>query len=209
MGPKDFRNFKPKDPGSDEEGPRYPNTVKSSARLREFLWESQEESVFDKVTQKFIPEGFVRELLQQPGVVQEALGIDTPDQEQSDLIRFIIDLAPKAFAVTVMARINANEAMRWFKARYMTDAELPILVQDTQWRQSWRLEFFSAQWSFFATVFSTKNPGHNLAEARIIPFINRVYEAGQGSFGIVSKYTVHKDHLQTFPVSNLIRQVNA
>lgn len=201
MGPKDFATFNLGGQGSDDEGPRYPDTLKSASRLREFLWNNRVEGVFDKVTQFFIPEGFVKELFNHPGVVQEALGIQDPNDEQSDLIKFIVELAPRAFAVTVMAKINANEAMRWFKAQPMTDDELPVMVQDAQWRRSWRLEFFNAQWPFFATVFSTRNPGHNLVEAHVIPFIDRVSKAGQGSFGIVSQYTVHKDHMQMCPVS--------
>ena len=97
--------------------------------------------------------------------------------------------------------------MRWLKQNGYTDDNLPVLTKTAVWQQSWQAEFYKAQWVFFATVFSTINYGHNLQEAHIIPFVEKISHVGHGSFGIVSQYAVHKDHME--PVSQASRGNNA
>lgn len=151
--------------------------------------------MFDKVPQEFVPEGTVDQILK-PENVMFALGIKESNGEEASLIEFIMVKARKAFAVSIMAKINANQAMRWLKDRNMTDDDLPVTTKDTEWQKSWRPEFCNFQWMFFATVFSTKNHGHKLEESHIIPFIKKIQQAGQGSFGIVSQYSIHKAHIE-------------
>lgn len=194
----DNRVLDSEDDSSDDEA-IYPNTLKTTKKLRATLCKQVIEGMFDKVPQEFIPEGTVQQIIKRE-VVSKALNINTPNEEQSDLIDFIVNHARKAFAVVVMAKINANKVMRWFKERNIVDLDLPIPTKDKEWERSWRPEFYSTQWMFFATVFSTTNYDHKLQEAHIIPFVEKICEAGQGSFGIVYQYAVHKAHMQ--PVSN-------
>lgn len=172
----------------------YPDTVKTSARLRKFLSVKVVDGVFDKVPQEFVPEGVVQKCMNYK-VVGIALGIKNANEEEEELISFIVDKAPKAFAVTVVAKINANKAMRWLKQNGITDDNLPVPSKTDVWQQSWQAEFYKAQWMFFATVFSTVNYGHNLQEAHIIPFVEKISDVGHGAFGIVSQYAVHKAHM--------------
>ena len=185
---------------------RYPDTVRTSARLRDSLSKELVEGVFDKVPQEFVPEGAVQRCMNHKKV-RTALGIKIPNEEEEELINFIVKQAPKAFAVTVVAKLNANRAMRWLKQNGYTDDNLPVPAKTAVWQQSWQAEFYKAQWMFFATVFSTTNYGHNLQEAHIIPFVKKIGDVGHGSFGIVSQYAVHKDHMD--PVSQASRGNNA
>lgn len=178
---------------SDDDA-KYPDTMKTSAKLRDFLSARVVDGVFDKVPQEFVPEGVVQGHMKFRRV-KIALGIKIPNEEEEELINFIVDKAPKAFAVTVVAKINANRAMRWLKQNGFTDDNLPVPAKTDVWQQSWQADFYKAQWMFFATVFSTVNYGHNLQEAQIIPFVEKISDVGHGAFGIVSQYAVHKAHM--------------
>lgn len=197
MTEEDLSKLTLEDNTSDDEI-LWPDTVRSSAKLRNYLCEKTVEGMFDKVPQDFIPEGTVERCLNR-NIVMFVLRIKDATKEQDELITFIMESAPRAFATIVMAKINANKAMRWLKEHNIADRNLPIKMKKDEWTESWRSEFYSAQWMFFATVFSTTNYSHDLREAHIIPFVEKKCEAGQGSFGVVSQYIIHKAHMQ--PVS--------
>ncbi|KAJ8110945.1 hypothetical protein OPT61_g6345 [Boeremia exigua] len=179
---------------SDEEV-TWPDTIQSSQRLREYISSKIVEGVFDKMSHEFIPERTVESFLRRD-MVMKVLRIRSPDEEQEGVMKFIVEMAPRAFATVVMAKINANMAMRWFKEHGIADCNLPIKVKEGDWTKRWQSEFFNAQWMFFAAVFSTTNYVHDLREAHIMPFVEKICEAGQGSFGIVTQYVVHKEHMQ-------------
>jgi hypothetical protein len=54
--------------------------------------------------------------------------------------------------------------------------------------------FQEHQWKFLAPVISTAEPNHNLGELTV-PFIKKHAKFDEGSFGVVSKYEIHGDHI--------------
>ena len=64
------------------------------------------------------------------------------------------------------------------------------------WRPGKIYDFCRAQWKFLAPVFSADESNHDLEEPLIIPFVSKYEDFGEGSFGQVSKYETHSDHLK-------------
>jgi hypothetical protein len=189
---------------SDGDGPE-----PSARKLKTYLNKKMASGVFNNVQRKFVPEGVVQEVLQRQ-VVKKALGVEDPTAEHIELIDYIMDGAQKTFAVAVMAEINANRAMRWFKYNSMKDCDLPIREeQSEQWQDSWHFDFYNKQWEVFVPVFSTTRSSHDLEEAQIIPFVKKIREIGHGSFGVVSQYAIHKAHMDMGVVSVLERTQSA
>ncbi|CAO2649036.1 Nn.00g099850.m01.CDS01 [Neocucurbitaria sp. VM-36] len=186
-------------PSSDEEN-QYRVTSRSSRFLRSLITKALEKSTFDKTPHKFVPEGIIDKLVTDLSV-RESLRIANPTPEENELVEFIVLRAKKAFATTVSCKLNANRAMRWFKRNDIDDNDLPIKQQTDLWKSSdWRSDFYDEQWKFFAPIFSTIEYSHDLEEAHILPFVAKSVDSGRGSFGVVSRYSVHKNHLKpVFP----------
>jgi len=64
------------------------------------------------------------------------------------------------------------------------------------WRPGKIFDFCKHQWKFLAPVFSTDKSNYYLEEAYIIPFVLKYADFGEGSFGQVSKYEIHPNHLK-------------
>lgn len=195
---------------SDDES-NFPDTRKSSKRLKQFLTETSQWSAFEKTNSRFVANGVAEDIIDERAI-KASLRISDPSPEELDLIEFILDHARKAFAIAVLAQANTNVAMRWLKTNGYDDKKLPIRQQVKPWNQSWRSDFFEKQWMIFAPTFSrdvehldpgvvTATPGqaHELEEAHILPFIEKLAGTDEGSFGQVTKYVLHKDHMN--PVS--------
>jgi hypothetical protein len=88
----------------------------------------------------------------------------------------------------------------------MDDRDLPISYQHNR-RMPWLSEFCDEQWKFLAPVFSTTQYNHNLEEAHIIPFVRKSQSSGEGSFGVVSQYVVHKRHIDPVSAQLVLRKV--
>jgi hypothetical protein len=161
--------------------------------LREFLWESSIKSSFHFTPHRFIPEGVVDRLVTKE-VIRASL-FSSPGQEK--IVEFVVTRARKAFAIAIYARLDVNRVMRWFKRNNIDDKDLPIKTQTDEWKSQWRREFYDAQWTFFATVFSTSRHSHDLHEFEILPFVSKQVDVGRGSFGVVSQYVLHRKHLDS------------
>ncbi|KAF2011920.1 hypothetical protein BU24DRAFT_266342 [Aaosphaeria arxii CBS 175.79] len=72
-----------------------------------------------------------------------------------------------------------------------------VLAEEKGKTQSgtWRWDFCESQWMFLAPVFSTEEANHDLEEELILPFIKKHTDLHQGSFGLVSCYNIHENHL--------------
>lgn len=164
-------------------------------------------SVFDRTPHKFIPNGIVEELVTEKAIRKSLYPRHAnPNDEAKALIRFIYQRARRAFAVAVFCQLNTIRAMRWFKANNLGDDDLPIREHTDQWKTSWQSEFYDEHWRFFAPTFSTTQRSHNLEDAHILPFVARAVEYGRGSFGVVTQYSVHKNHMNTVSVQQSINK---
>lgn len=181
---------------TDEE-PVYLDTKKSSKRLRENLRGLLESSAFES-NHRFVAEGALDQLIDE-ATIKESMRIRVPTDQETDLVTFIVTRAKKAFAIAVFAQANTNEAMRWLKENNIDDKCLPISKQTEPWGEDWRADFYDHQWQFTAPVFSTSSSNHNLEEGHVLPFIEKSAGTGEGSFGEVTRYVLHKNHM--LPVS--------
>lgn len=182
---------------SDEE--QYPDTKRSSAKLRTTLKAHMVKSAFDRTPHKFMPNGIAEQLVTERAI-RRSLCIHHANSEDKALVDFVYQHARRAFAVTVFYQLNTIKAMRWFKKNNIVDDDLPIRQHTDQWKKSsWRAEFYEEHWKFFVPTFSISQHSHNLEEPHILPFVARAAEFGRGSFGVVAQYTVHKSHMD--PVS--------
>lgn len=172
----------------------YTDTWRSSNKLRELLRNAMQWSEFSRTPNRFVPDGTVDRLINEMAV-KTSMRIDKPSAEENELVTWILADAKKTFAIALLAGVNLNEAMRWLKRNNISDKDLPILKRTELWRQSWRLDFYEQQWTFTAPIFSTMRDIHNLEEAHILPFIEKLSAVGEGSFGEVSKYVLHKNHM--------------
>jgi hypothetical protein len=179
---------------SDEED-QYLDTKKSSKSLKVSLTKNLKKSMFDKTPHKFVPEGIIDELVTERAI-RKSLRITNSTPEEDELVTFVRLRAKKAFATTVYCKSNTNRAMRWFQKNNIDDEDLPIKQKTQLWATSWRSDFYEDQWKFFAPVFSTTQYSHDLEEAHILPFVGKSVDSGRGSFGVVSRYDVHGNHLE-------------
>lgn len=64
------------------------------------------------------------------------------------------------------------------------------------WRKPKIYNFCEHQWKFLAPVFSTAEYNHDLPALSILPFISKHANFDKGSFGQVSKYEIHPNHIK-------------
>lgn len=179
--------------------PVYEDTRQTSKKLREKLIAKLESttSAFES-NNRFVAEGGLDELIKKTSVMK-SMRIKVPTDEEAGLVDFITTRAKKAFAIAVFAQVNTNVAMRWLRDNNIDDDNLPILKQTEFWKEDWRWDFYEHQWKFTAPVFSMSSLGYNLEESHVLPFIEKSAGSGEGSFGEVTRYVLHKDHM--LPVS--------
>ncbi|EUC46749.1 hypothetical protein COCMIDRAFT_35616 [Bipolaris oryzae ATCC 44560] len=174
---------------SDEEtGPR--------PQLRPMITDRLVKSAFEKTPLRFVPEGNVQDIITE-GMIQISLGIDTPvSKREGEMIKFIKSRAKKVFAIVVyMNAGDCMDIMKSLKRKGIDDDSLPIKDQRDLGRKDWAPDFFEKQWQFNAPVFSTTRFNHDLEESHILPFITKKVDSQRGSFGVVSQYVVHRNHL--------------
>ncbi|PSN64720.1 hypothetical protein BS50DRAFT_623219 [Corynespora cassiicola Philippines] len=175
--------------------------------LRRLLRKQWKKSVFGTRPIKFIPENSIYK-----HVTRQTIYTCLGHSAEKGLVDFIFDRAPKAFLITVLHSLPSLEIMSWFKQNDLDDKTLPIKHTPDSWEEDWGDEFFEEQWKFFATVFSTKEPFHDLEEAHILPFISMPSDPAQGFFGVVHQYVVHKDHIEPAPehdISVAVKEIQA
>ena len=162
--------------------------------LRDLLYDNLVMSRFDNTPHRFVPEGILHELITEEAI-RTALSIAKPNEQ--NFVDFIRTHAKKTFATMVMARYDVAKTikdMRWLQSHGRDDNDLPIVKLD-DWPKPWRRDFYDEQWKFTAAVFSPSKYNHDLEEARILPFISETTDGGQGSFGVVTRHVIHRNHM--------------
>lgn len=153
----------------------YPNTIDSPwARwLNEELRKKSKLSASNRITHEFVPNGIVDELVTKK-VIRGCLFVKRG--EQTALVEFIFRRAKIAFAIATFARLNTHRVMNWFLKNDFSDDYLPVKEQNGPWTQSWRVDFYDAQWRFCAPtrfssmtvrpVYESKGPTLKCAQCR-------------------------------------------
>lgn len=184
-------------------------------------------SAFEKTPHEFIPHGTIDREVTRASIL-EAMDVDEPSKEDEMLVTFILESAKKVFAIAVYIELKSlYKAISLFEKSGFVDTKLPIRAntnpypksakgpqhpfaameepvkrdKDRIWTSGKLKMFQEYQWRFLAPVFSITESNHDLGE-NIVPFISKQLSFGEGSFGVVSKYEIHKDHIQD-PVGEL------
>lgn len=77
----------------------------------------------------------------------------------------------------------------------LISSEAPVKTEnDRIWTQRRISKFQEAQKSFIAPVLSDAESNHDL-DGQTVPFVKKYVTYAAGSFGEVSKYTIHKSHI--------------
>ncbi|KAF2627583.1 HET-domain-containing protein [Macroventuria anomochaeta] len=192
--------------------------------LSTILREHSVKSQFGKRSDHFLPRGELDRLITRDSILAELEIKEENADEAEDLIDFILQKARRLFAIVVYIRLpRVEDAMLLFQANDFHDARLPIeewtrdvfeaklreniehpfiVMQgvlrrrrDYIWSRSYIYDFQKRQWEFLAPIISTEetNDCHN--SNAILPFITQYTNLAEGSFGVVSKYAIHPDHI--------------
>lgn len=165
-------------------------------QLRPLIMDKLVKSAFEKTPLRFVPEGNIQDIITEEKI-KISLKIGTPcSRRDGEMIEFIKTRAKKVFAIVVYMKPSDSMAvMKSLKKKGIDDDSLPITNQQDLGKRDWVLEFFEKQWQFEAPVFSTTEYNHDLEESHILPFISKKVDSKRGSFGVVSQYVVHRNHL--------------
>jgi hypothetical protein len=185
--------------------------------LVERLYNHLSTSEFDNNSRKFMPEGVLDCIIKRKSIL-EAMDIENPNADDDQLVKFILENATKIFATSVSIKLKLlQRAMLLFKENNIHDGKLPfddtpdsILAslepsvgrhrQKKIWTPSTIHNFCSDQWKFLTPVFSTDSKTdidkYDLPISTIIPFIEKHADFEKGSFGKVSKYEIHPNHIK-------------
>ncbi|KAF2234694.1 hypothetical protein EV356DRAFT_514837 [Viridothelium virens] len=197
-------------------------SLKVRGQLSDKLRGKLVESKFDKTPYEFVPQGAFDDIFSRVSIM-EAMNIT---QSNDALVDFVYTRARKVFATMAYIepkRKFLKMAMSWFFKNNFHDRKLPIdkwsgkkfrdneakgilhpfasmedTVEDEDdrfWTTTKIYDFQEAQFKFLAPVFSTDKPSHDLWNCTI-PFEAKDVTYAEGSFGTVSKYTIHSDHVQ-------------
>jgi hypothetical protein len=169
---------------------------KKEQSLRASLKKIQKKSTFEKTSCDFVPEGLLRELVTEK-TIKDVLNITNPTPEDDALVVFVKTRALKIFAIIVCAKLKKlKKVMNWFLSKDFDDTELPVTNPDNPFcKRSWYDDLIEHQWKFYAATFSATEYNHDLEESRILPFTSKAGDDGRGSFGVVSRYVVHRNHM--------------
>jgi hypothetical protein len=174
--------------------------TKREVKFREYLRGVQQRSAFEKTSCDFIPEGVLSKIVTDE-TIRDLLDIKGRTPEDEQLIQFVKIRAPKVLAIAVCAKTrNLKDLMIRLKGRNFDDNHLPIINPDNAFRKKgWYNDLIEHQWKFYAATFSTTKYSHDLEESRVLPFTSKAGDGGRGSFGVVSRYIIHRNHME--PVS--------
>jgi len=167
--------------------------------LKELLSERLTKSGFEKTPLKFMPDGVVDELITEEEI-RGVLDTRLPSPDEAELVEYVQTRAKTILAILVYIEIpQFRKVVKWFKKKKYDDRSLPIDVEHLS-RRPWMHEFYEMQWRFVAPVFSATHFCHDLDESHILPFVSKAADSVRGSFGSVTKYMIHKNHMT--PVSS-------
>lgn len=180
------------------------DTDEDENSLRPLVADRLVKSAFESTPFKFMPEGVIQDLITEDIIRKTLYVTEPPSEEDNEMIHFIETRAKKTFAIVVLTRpSNTKRVMELLRRKGIDDSRLPIKDRRKLGRRPWAAEFYDDQWKFFAPIFSTHNCPNDLAEYDILPFVSRNEGFKKHSFGLVSKYLLHRNHM--VPVSGYNR----
>ena len=187
--------------------------------LQTAIRERRVESRFGNRLDRFLPQGQLDRLVTRQSIL-EAMKIEEDEVEEEDeiLVAFVLQEAKKLFAILVTTRHSRlQEAMLLFQKHDFNDFKLPVeewkgqMFSDAQhpffkmqgvrkkkdmvWDRSLIYDFQDKQWEFLAPIISTEETNHCYGNNVIMPFVAQIASFAEGSFGVVSKYEIHEDHI--------------
>ncbi|CAN9210055.1 unnamed protein product [Alternaria alternata] len=165
--------------------------------FRKSLSYAQKKSTFERTCCYFVPEGVLSGLVTVQ-TIKDVLHIANPTPAEDELIDFVKTRASKVFAIALWAKVKSPKKMMiYFKSKNLDDNDLPITDPNSTWsKRSWYDDLIEHQWRFYAATFSTAKYNLDLEESCILPFTSKAGDDGRGSFGVVSKYLVHRNHME-------------
>ncbi|KAF7535270.1 hypothetical protein G7054_g5510 [Neopestalotiopsis clavispora] len=164
-------------------------------------------SVFEDPTQLFLPEGCISELVTQDAVCREIPKLRAAQKKA--LLEFILDKAPKIFAIAVCCRIQKDDlymVMKKYHKHNFCDASLPLdkalqehhpaskVFTSPFWDPFMINEFYNKQWRFLSPVFQRSDFVYNLAPDCILPFIWKGTTVKEGYSSQVLEVEIHQSH---------------
>ena len=185
--------------------------------LQTAIRERRVESRFGNRLDRFLPQGQLNRLITRDSIL-DAVEIEEDEVEEGDelLVKFVLQEAKKLFAILVTTRHpKLQEAISLFQKHNFDDTKLPIkfwtgqMFNDAKhpffemqgarkkkvWDKSLIYDFQEKQWEFLAPVLSTEETYHCYGNHVIMPFVAQIASFAEGSFGVVSKYEIHEDHM--------------
>lgn len=192
--------------------------------LHTAISERRVQSRFGKRLDNFLPRGHLDDLVKRKSILK-AMKIpeDEVEEEEEVVVAFILERAKKLFTILVTIRHSRLfDAISLFKKRKFDDSNLPIEVwtaakftesqhsgvqhpffemqgvmkqRDIIWDKSFIYDFQDKQWEFLAPLISTEETNNRYGSNVIMPFIVQHASYAEGSFGVVSKYEIHEDHI--------------
>jgi hypothetical protein len=188
--------------------------------LRTAIIERRVQSRFGKSFGQFLPRGQLDRLVTRKSVL-EAMDVEEGEVEEEDetLVAFVLQRAKKLFAILVTIRhTRLQDAISLFEKHNFDDSKLPIQVwtaamfldsqhpffemqgvakkkRDRVWDKSFIYDFQDKQWEFLAPLISTEEMNNCYGNNVIMPFVAQHASFAEGSFGVVSKYEIHEEHI--------------
>lgn len=173
--------------------------------------------------QVYMPEGYLDQLITEQSIIGELAGMfSLSPEEQTDthvdesLIEYILKLAKKVFALSLICGIEAealHEAMKIFKSTDFDDGSLPVKFTDSdedpwaqlRWPELVTHKFRQRQWMFLVPIFLRGMLNVNLEPHHILPFALAPNEKPEGRSHNMWEVTVHEAH-QEEPVRKVCPQ---
>lgn len=197
----------------------------SGMRLSDVLHLSMKKSAFYKTPYTFLPQGALDSIITRATILI-AMGITQPTPEDCELAAYILTNARRVFATAAYIELRPKtlyRAMVLFRNTNFTDERLPLeemggenLLRDVMsgrkhplvnlerhvkyeadriWTFRRVHAFVEEQFKFLAPIIFTGKPDHDFGNL-ILPFVKKHATQAEGSFGVISKYEIHRDHFE-------------
>jgi hypothetical protein len=199
--------------------------IMEEENLHTEIRERRVQSWFGKSLGQFLPRGQLDQLVTRNSILEAMdIKEQEVEEEDETLVVFVLQRAKKLFAILVTIRHNRlQDAISLFEKHNFDDSKLPVEIwtaemfldsqqngtqhpffemqgvgkrkRDMVWDKSFIYDFQDKQWEFLAPIISTEEMNNCYGNKVIMPFVAQHASLAEGSFGVVSKYEIHKEHI--------------